>query len=168
MNNDCGKWKDALLEAALADDGNVAPVLAAHLRECGDCTRQLAALRQRREQMDALLPQLARDAEPGAGFTARVVSAARAAEERKHTRAWRVWVFAGATVAVVAALLTGWSALRFTPSPAVPDSSALASAQKLAEWHAPSDVLLATPGRRILQGTPKLGVSYLKTEPHKR
>jgi len=48
------------------------------------------------------------------------------------------------------------------------DSNALASAQKLAEWRAPSDVLLAIPGRRILQATPKLGASYLKAEPDKR
>jgi len=37
----------------------------------------------------------------------------------------------------------------------------LAAAQKLAEWRAPSDSLLATPGQEILRTTPKLGESYL-------
>lgn len=39
----------------------------------------------------------------------------------------------------------------------------LAVAEKLAEWRAPSDVLLETPGNEILRTTPKLGESYLKT-----
>ena len=167
MNNDCAKWKDALLEAALADGPDATTAFATHLRECGDCTRQLTALRQRREQMDALLPHLARDTEPAPGFTARVLAATQAQDERKHARVWRAWVFAGVTVAVTAALLTSWSALRPRPLPMAQDSNALASAQKLAEWRAPSDVLLAIPGRRILQATPKLGASYLKAEPHR-
>ena len=37
----------------------------------------------------------------------------------------------------------------------------LAAAQKLAEWRAPSDALLATPGQEIVKTTPKLGESYL-------
>lgn len=32
---------------------------------------------------------------------------------------------------------------------------------KLADWRAPSDVLLQTPGREILWTTPRLGESYL-------
>jgi hypothetical protein len=168
MNDDCAKWKDALLEAALTGNVALAPALAAHLRDCGACTQELAALRHRREQMDALLPLLPRNAEPAPGFTARVLAAARAEAERKHVRVWRLWVFAGVTVALLAALLTSWSALRPRPLPMAQDSNALASAQKLAEWRAPSDVLLAIPGRRILQATPKLGASYLKAEPDKR
>jgi hypothetical protein len=38
----------------------------------------------------------------------------------------------------------------------------LAAAQKLAEWRAPSDGLLATPGQEILQKMPRLGESYLR------
>ena len=37
----------------------------------------------------------------------------------------------------------------------------LAAAEKLADWRAPSDVLLETPGREILRTTPRLGESYL-------
>jgi hypothetical protein len=44
--------------------------------------------------------------------------------------------------------------------PAVPGDE-LANAQKLAEWRAPSDSLLLTPGHEILNTTPKLGKSYL-------
>jgi len=39
--------------------------------------------------------------------------------------------------------------------------SELAAAQKLAEWRAPSDGLLATPGQEILRTMPRLGESYL-------
>jgi len=37
----------------------------------------------------------------------------------------------------------------------------LAAVQRLAEWRAPSDVLLATPGQEILRTMPRLGESYL-------
>jgi len=37
----------------------------------------------------------------------------------------------------------------------------LAAAQKLAEWRAPSDGLLVTPGQEILRTMPRLGESYL-------
>jgi hypothetical protein len=37
----------------------------------------------------------------------------------------------------------------------------LAAAQRLAEWRAPSDGLLVTPGREILRTMPRLGESYL-------
>ncbi len=36
----------------------------------------------------------------------------------------------------------------------------LAAAQKLAEWRAPSDGLLVTPGQEILRTMPRLGESY--------
>jgi len=37
----------------------------------------------------------------------------------------------------------------------------LAAVQKLTEWRAPSDALLAAPGREILRTMPRLGESYL-------
>jgi hypothetical protein len=37
----------------------------------------------------------------------------------------------------------------------------VAAAQKLAEWRAPSDSLLVTPGQEILKTMPKLGKSYV-------
>jgi hypothetical protein len=37
----------------------------------------------------------------------------------------------------------------------------LAALQKLTEWRAPSDALLATPGQEILRTMPRLGESYL-------
>ena len=37
----------------------------------------------------------------------------------------------------------------------------LAAVQRLAEWRAPSDALLATPGQEILRTMPRLGESYL-------
>jgi hypothetical protein len=38
----------------------------------------------------------------------------------------------------------------------------LSTAERLAEWRAPSDVLLQIPGQEILQTTPRLGESYMK------
>ena len=158
MKNDCEKWKELLLEAVLT--GSAAGALEEHLRECADCAKELEALRVRRERLDALLPLVARGAEPGAGFQGRVLAAAEAAGERKRARRWRVWVLAGATAAVVAALMIGLTWQRRTPG-TVPQGE-LVAAEKLAEWRAPSDVLLETPGREILRKTPRLGESYLK------
>jgi hypothetical protein len=52
-------------------------------------------------------------------------------------------------------------ALERRNSRTLPDGE-LMVAEKLAQWQAPSDVLLATPGRELLRTTPKLGESYLK------
>jgi hypothetical protein len=67
---------------------------------------------------------------------------------------------AGATVVTVVTLLivlaVPQSEIRIVPA------SDLAAAEKLAQWRAPSDVFLETPGREILQTTPRLGESYLR------
>ena len=156
--NDCAKWKDLLLEAALT--GAVGGVLEEHLQRCADCARELEALRARRERLEALLPLVAGQVEPPSEFRARVLAAAEAASEQKHARSWRVWALAGATATVVAALITGLT-LQRRAARGVPQDE-LVAAQKLAEWRAPSDVLLETPGQQILRTTPKLGESYLK------
>jgi anti-sigma factor RsiW len=157
MRNDCGKFKGMLLEAALS--GVVRGELQAHLQNCGGCSSELADLRVRRERLDALLPRVAREEEPSAGFRARVLAAAESAREGRSRRR-RVWILAGATAAIVAALTIGF-ALQRRNSRTSPEGE-LVAAEKLAEWRAPSDVLLLTPGREILRTTPKLGESYLK------
>jgi hypothetical protein len=50
---------------------------------------------------------------------------------------------------------------KYPPSRTAPGTE-LAAAEKLAEWRAPSDVLLETPGQEILRTTPRLGESYLR------
>jgi hypothetical protein len=60
---------------------------------------------------------------------------------------------------VVGVLMVGLTLLRRN-GPAVPEDE-LAAAQKLAEWRAPSDRLLMTPGQEILKTMPRLGKSYL-------
>ena len=77
MKHDCAKWNDHLLEAALT--GTAAGGLEEHLLNCAECAKELAALRARRERLDALLPLMAQGAEPPAGFHARVLAAAEAA-----------------------------------------------------------------------------------------
>jgi anti-sigma factor RsiW len=157
MKNDCTKWKDPLLEAALT--GTAAGGLEEHLLKCVRCAGELEALRARRERLDALLPLVARGAEAPAEFRARVLCAAEAASEAKRGWLRPIWGLAGAMVVTVA---TSIFVLTFHPraKPIVPETE-LAAAEKLVEWRAPSDVLLETPGPEILRATPRLGESYL-------
>jgi anti-sigma factor RsiW len=158
MKNDCTKWRDPLVEAALT--GRAAAGLEDHLSKCVNCEEELRALRARRERLDALLPHLAQGAEPSPGFRARVLARAEAANEARHERPWRAWALAGAISVTLGTLIIGVAfdrrAVRTLPEPE------LSAAQKLAEWRAPSDVLLKTPGREILQTMPKIGESYLQ------
>jgi hypothetical protein len=157
MKNECAAWKNQLLEAALA--GSAGRDLEQHLRLCADCTEELAALRARRERMDAMLLRVAQGAGPATDFRERVLAAAEAGNPG-GARVWRAWAFAATTAIVLVTLGTGL-ALRWRAARTVP-AAELAAAQKLADWQAPSDVLLESPGRGILQATPRLGESYLK------
>jgi anti-sigma factor RsiW len=157
MKNACERWKDPLLEAALT--GTASKELEEHLKGCASCSAELEEVRARRARLDALLPLVAREAEPAADFRARVLAAAESASEGKRGRPWRVWTLAGAAAVVVVALMVGIPLLRRN-GPAVTGDE-LAAAQKLTEWRAPSDGLLKTPGQEILMTTPKLGNSYL-------
>jgi hypothetical protein len=154
MKNSCEKWQDALRGAALT--GASTPELSTHLQTCVNCSETLKNLEARKARLDALLPMVARGSQPSPDFRARVLAAAEAADGRKHGRAWRIWALAGASAAL--AVLVVVVSLRRQPSVSPAE---LAAAQKLAEWRAPSDAFLATPGRDLLLSTPKLGQSYL-------
>ena len=156
MKDACEKWEDQLLEAALT--GATTKDFEEHLRICSTCSRELGAVRARRMRLDELLPLLARGAEPPADFQAQVLAAAEDASERKDARPWRVWTMAGATAVILAAFVIGVTSYRRTTRTVPADE--LAAAQKLAEWRAPSDALLATPGQEILRTMPRLGESY--------
>jgi hypothetical protein len=156
MKNDCTKWKDQLLETALA--GKPQGGLEEHLLHCADCTAELAALRARREQMDALLPFVAQGAEPSPEFRAQVLAAAQDASGTKRAPLLSGWALAG-TIAVFVALTIALS-LRQRSGLVLPQTE-ISAAEKLAQWRAPSDVLLESPGREILRTMPRLGESYL-------
>jgi anti-sigma factor RsiW len=156
MKNECEKWNDQLLEAALT--GATARDLEEHLKSCTKCSTELEEARARKARLDELLPLVARGAEPQVDFRTRVLAAVEAASEGKRARPWRVWTLAGATAAIVM-LMIGVAIFRRTAQTIPPDD--VAAAQKLAEWRAPSDSLLMTPGQEILKTTPKLGQSYL-------
>ena len=157
MMNACEKWKDPLREAALT--GTTAKDLAEHLQSCVKCSAELDELRAGAERLDALLPLVAQSAEPSANFRARVLAAAAAKREAKSAWLWRVWTLGGATAVVVTVLLAGAAWQRRT-SGRIPGEE-LAAAQKLAEWRAPTDGLLVTPGQEMLRKMPRLGQSYL-------
>jgi hypothetical protein len=157
MKNACENWKDSLREAALT--GTTAKDLEEHLRSCAKCSAELDEVRARAARLDALLPLVVQGAEPSADFRSRVLATAEATGEGKRGRPWKAWTLAGATVVVVALLVVGVALLRRN-GPAIP-AGEVAAAQKLAEWRAPSDGLLRTPGQEILKGMPRLGQSYL-------
>lgn len=156
MKLECEKWKDQILEAALT--GMATPELAEHLRTCAHCAAEWEVLEARKGRLDSLLPELVRRAEPSSNFRARVMAAAQAARKTQRMRRWQTWTLAGATAAAAILIaLTAW--YRGMERKISPEE--LATAQKLAEWRAPSDSLLTTPGQEILKTTPKLGESYL-------
>jgi len=155
MKNACTKWKDALLEAALTKIAN--DDLDRHLAQCADCAAELKALRVRRERMDALLPLVARAAEPSPSLSARILAAAEARGTHQHSGFWRAWALAGAAAAIVVAVVLVFS---FYRKPSLTEAE-LQQAQALAQWQAPSDAFLKFPGRELLSTTPKLGESYL-------
>jgi anti-sigma factor RsiW len=157
MKNACEKWKEQLRDAVLT--GTIPQELAEHLQTCAHCAAELKDLETRRARLDTLLPLVARGSEPSADFRARVLAAAEAINGRKHRQRWRYWILAGATAMVAAVVIIGVTWHRQTALPVSKDE--LAAAQKLAEWRAPSDSLLATPGQEILRTTPTLGEPYL-------
>jgi anti-sigma factor RsiW len=160
MKNNCSKWKERLLEAVLTE--TTTGELQEHLLACADCARELAALQARRKQLDALLPLLVRGAGPAPEFRARVLAATHAQDAKKSRRSqrWPVWVLAVTTSLVAVALMIAIMLNRRTTQ--ITPSSELAMAEKLAQWSAPSDTLLATPGPEILRTMPKLGDLYLE------
>lgn len=157
MKNACESWKDQLLEAALT--GSLTAGLEEHLRTCAICSEELDNVRARKARLDTLLPLVAQGSEPSVEFRARVLAAAETAREGKRAWPWRAWTLAGAATMVVVVLMLGVTLRRKTAGMIPGDE--LATAQKLAEWRAPSDSLLMTPGQEIIGTMPKLGESYL-------
>ncbi len=155
MTGDCTKWHEELLDAALT--GNPASGLNEHLAECSRCAEEWTALRSKRERMDAILPLLAQGEEPSAGFRARVVAAA--SEQHQQDRR-RLWQLAAAAAVLVAAIGIGVVELRQSRTNLSANDHA--AAQKLADWRAPSDVLLQAPEQEMLNATPRLGESYFQ------
>jgi len=156
MKAACEKWKDQLLEAALT--GTTTKDFEGHLRSCKICSRELDAVRARKARLDELLPLVARGSELPTDFRAQVLAAAEAASGSNRARQWRVWTLAGATAAIVALMI---GATMYWRAKQTIQENELAAVQKLAEWRAPSDSLLVTPGQEILRTMPRLGESYL-------
>jgi hypothetical protein len=171
MKNECTKWKkkDALLEATLAGSAGLMSdelanrELEDHLSRCPECARDLARLRARQQQIDAVLPLAVRGAGPQPGFETRVLAAAAALDASRRPRSPRLWIWtrwavAGA-VAALATVAIGLAVRQRTVE--IRSREDLIAVQKLAQWRAPSDVLLQLPGQEIMRTTPKLGESYL-------
>ena len=156
MKDACEKWKEQILECVLS--GTTTAAFEEHLRTCAVCSRELEVVRARKMRLNELLPLMARGAEPPADFRAKVLAAAEAGSGAKRARHWRVWILAGATAAIVVVVIVTTMYRRRAQT--IPEKE-LASVQRLAQWRAPSDTLLATPGQEILRTMPRLGVSYM-------
>lgn len=157
MKKPCERWQDPLREAALT--GASSRELTEHLQNCADCAAELKSLEARKAQLDSLLPMLAQGSQPSPDFRANVLAAARAGDKEKHGQPWKFAVLAGALVTFAIVVVVVSLRRQITGPDATND---LAVAQKLAEWHAPSDTLLAVPGQEFWRSTPKLGQSYLR------
>jgi len=160
MKNTCTKWKDQLLEAALADASGTE--LADHLSRCPDCAAELKALRTRREKLDTLLPLSAKTQEPSTNLAAGIVAAAEANRASRAFNSWRAstWALAGVACIVVIAVMIGWALNRRSSL----TQAELQKAQALVEWRAPSDIFLQTPGQKFLNTVPTLGESYFSMQ----
>jgi hypothetical protein len=156
MKDACEKWKDQLLEAALT--GAMTKEFEQHLRACANCSRERDAVQARMVRLDELLPLVAQGSEPPADFQAQVLAAAEVAGGANRARHWRLWMPAGATAAIVVLMIGAMMYWRGAQT--IPEDE-LAAVQKLTEWRAPSDALLATPGQEMLRTMPRLGESYL-------
>lgn len=157
MKSGCEKWTGQLVDAALL--GVAGKELEEHLLGCENCAAQLKSMRARRARLDALLPQVVRGAELSADFRERVLAAAEASRDRTRVARGPRWAFAGA-VAGAATVVVALVVLHRQTEGKI-QVIELETAQKLAEWRAPTDTLLATPGQEILRTTPKLGELYL-------
>lgn len=156
MKNTCTQWKDQLVEAALTEtEGRE---LRAHLAQCTDCAVALKELQRRRQQMDALLPQLARAEEPSPDLRARIMAQVELQKAQRRSRFGIRWALAGIATVVAVAATVGlvWK------NGATRQDAEIQAAQALAQWRAPTDVLLQTPGREFLSGVPRLGESYIQ------
>lgn len=156
MKTECTRWKDALLNAALS--GSASAELEDHLSRCPECARDLAQLRTRQQQIDSLLPRVVHGDGPQPGFETRVLAAAAAldvAHQRRSPKPWMRWALVGAIAALVIVLAV------HSRTAQIRSQEEWTSAQKLAQWRAPSDVLLQFPGQEFMRTTPELGESYL-------
>jgi hypothetical protein len=106
--------------------------------------------RDLRESFDALRRE---DEGASPAFNSMWDRAARRDASRRLTHASRqaVWVAAGV------AFLAGATILYWTPSPP-PEAVSADVARAFAEWRAPTDFLLRTPGRELLETVPRVGV----------
>jgi len=159
MKNGCAKWKDQLPDAVW-DDTEATGELRNHLSQCSDCAAELAGLRARRERLESLLPLLAKATEPSPDLRARIVVAAEAGTDRRHLILWRLWATVGAVTAMVLLMLFLVFGRGIGRSTRVTEAE-LRGAQALAQWRAPTDVFLRTPGQEFLNSTPRLGESYI-------
>jgi hypothetical protein len=155
MKSTCTKWKKLLPEAALT--GIAKNELRDHLLRCPDCAAELEALGIRRERMDALLPQLTRNAEPSPDLYARIMAAAEASVMRRHGGLARSWVLAATAAILIVAMMLAAGRIR----KAAVQEAELRGAQSLAKWRSPTDVFLRTPGREFLTNTFRLGESVV-------
>lgn len=149
------RWREELLEHAAGSPASAA--FMEHLSGCAVCSATLRHWKARMENLDANLRQLAAS-EPSSGLQARVMMAVESSPLRPRYKFMGGWALAAAAVAIAIAAVVGLVGKINSAR----QESALHAAQTLAQWRAPTDLLLQTPGHEFLYQVPRLGDSYIQ------
>lgn len=156
--NACPSWKDRLLDHALdALDAREASQVEAHVEACPACARALAALRARRQEMDAALRGLGHAEGPPVGFRARLLQQRESAAARLP---WRLAWAAVPAALVLIALATLFIRASGGGSPDIQRAEWVAT-RELVEWRSPTETLMRSPIEGLLRSGPRLGEAYM-------
>ena len=143
----CRNARENLIE--LLAGGETNPALAAHVKECADCARELAALRRTMDVLDEW-----ETPEPSPYFLTRLHAHVRE-EQQKKPQSWLVRLYRPAWALSLAAVLTVGgitvSLLRPRSDTPVPVGTAVSDLENLEKNH---DVLLKTDLIEELTGGP--------------
>ncbi len=178
----CKEWKERLLEYAALEFADGGPEtggvetakersvdarrVEAHIKGCAGCAAALAEMRKRAVRIDSALPRIAEGEELNEGFEARVFARIAAGEGARRSNpgnawsgsawltVWRIRLAAAGVVCAVAVAAVVWPTIKkkwhIGEEPAF----------SISTWRSPTDGLLRTPGRELLQSGPKLGEVY--------
>jgi hypothetical protein len=145
----CKNAKENLIE--LLSEGPANPSLAAHVKECRACARELDSLRSTMALMDEWEAP-----EPSAYFLTRLQANVRAEREKQPQR-WFSWLLRPAMAASLAAVLVvGGLTIRFLQPADTQNSGAVSDLESLDRNH---DLLVNTDLLDELSGGPSDDVS---------
>ncbi len=169
----CKEWKALLADFALGDTetrhgGETQKLrLEAHLKDCSGCSSGVSELRARAARMDRAMREMAGTASPSAGFDARLMARIETSRGARWWSGWlgdpRVRMRFAATGVICAAILAATVGPRVYT--AMFGGRVTEPTVTISTWQSPTDSLLQTPGREILNKSPKLVEVYFPLKP---